>query len=171
MGQKIYYGISTIISSILAYHSSLKESLIFFIIVIILDSITRIHADSKNKGLKFNPFKLYFWKQIKSKGLRRTLEKVFLEYGIYLIIAFTLDKYILDKMVIFHFNEEGLTLPILTIWLFCFIEIWSIAENIEEAGGKNVLKIVYDFLPEKIKKILDGIEENSSDNRAHKDER
>lgn len=66
ISQKIYIFISSTISGILSYHVELEDSLTIFSIVVILDSITRIHANAKKKGLKFNPFALYFWKEIKS---------------------------------------------------------------------------------------------------------
>ncbi len=67
--------------------------------------------------------------------------------------------------------KKELTLPILTIWLFCFHRDLEHSGKYRRSRVKNMLKIAYGFLPEKIKKIIDGIEENSSGNRAHKDER
>ena len=78
ISQKIYVFVSSTISGILSYHVELEDSLTIFSIVVMLDSITRIHANAKKKGLKFNPFALYFWKEIKSKGLREMCE----QYGI-----------------------------------------------------------------------------------------
>lgn len=155
--QKIYLLISTTISGLLAYHTELKSSLSVFILVIILDSVTRVHANAKKRGLKFNPFKKYFWLEIKSKGLRNMCEKFFLEYCIYLLIAFAVDNYILEQMTILEFNSKHLTLPILALWLFSFIEMWSIAENIEDSGGRNIFKIVLELLPEKIKIIIENL--------------
>lgn len=157
ISQKIYLFISTTISGILSYHTELESSLTVFAIVVTLDSITRIHADAKKKKLKFNPFALYFWKEIKSKGLREMCEKIFLEYGVYLLIAFAVDKYILEQMVIFEFNSKHLTLPILAIWIFSFIETWSIAENVEDAGGKNIFKLVHELLPEKLQTVVEHL--------------
>lgn len=164
ISQKAYLFISTTISGILSYHVELEDSLTIFSIVVILDSITRIHANAKKKGLKFNPFTLYFWKEIKSKGLRVMCEKVFLEYGVYLLIAFAVDKYILEQMIIFEFNSKHLTLPILAIWIFSFIEIWSIAENVEDAGGKNIFKLIGELLPEKLQNILENLKANKKNN-------
>lgn len=163
ISQKIYIFISSTISGILSYHVELEDSLTIFSIVIILDSITRIHANAKKKGLKFNPFALYFWKEIKSKGLREMCEKVFLEYGVYLLIAFAVDKYILEQMVIFEFNSKHLTLPILAIWIFSFIEIWSVAENVEDAGGKNIFKLINELLPEKLQSLIEKLKSNKKE--------
>jgi len=155
--QKVYMFITAVVSSILSYHVELKDSLIIFSIVVVLDSLTRVHANAKKKGLVFNPFAKYFWKEISSKGLRDMCEKVFLEYGIYLLVAFAVDNYILDRMVLFKFNDIHLTLPILALWIFSFIEIWSIAENVEDAGGRNIFKVAYELFPEKLQKILDNL--------------
>ena len=163
ISQKIYIFISSTISGILSYHVELEYSLTIFSVVVILDSITRIHANAKKKGLKFNPFALYFWKEIKSKGLREMCEKVFLEYGVYLLIAFAVDKYILEQMVIFEFNSKHLTLPILAIWIFSFIEIWSVAENVEDAGGKNIFKLINELLPEKLQSLIEKLKSNKKE--------
>ncbi len=163
ISQKIYIFISSTISGILSYHVELEDSLTIFSIIVILDSITRIHANAKKKGLKFNPFALYFWKEIKSKGLREMCEKVFLEYGVYLLIAFAVDKYILEQMVIFEFNSKHLTLPILAIWIFSFIEIWSVAENVEDAGGKNIFKLINELLPEKLQSLIEKLKSNKKE--------
>ena len=163
ISQKIYIFISSTISGILSYHVELEDSLTIFSVVVILDSITRIHANAKKKGLKFNPFALYFWKEIKSKGLREMCEKVFLEYGVYLLIAFAVDKYILEQMVIFEFNSKHLTLPILAIWIFSFIEIWSVAENVEDAGGKNIFKLINELLPEKLQSLIEKLKSNKKE--------
>lgn len=164
IAQKIYLFLSTTISGILSYHTELESSLKVFFAVIVLDTFTRIHANAKNKGLKFNPFKAYFWKEIKSKGIRKMFEKLFLEYCVYILIAFIVDKYVLEQMTLLEFNSKHLTLPILTIWLFSFTEMWSIAENIEEAGGRNVFKVVIDLLPDKFKSVIKALEKKENKN-------
>ena len=146
--------IITFISTVLTYHTSLRTALYAFLIITVLDTITRIHADATKEGLKFNPFKRYFYGQIKSEGLRNMMSKIFLQYGVYLIIAFTIDYYILDKAVLLNYNDKGLTLPIISLYIFSGIEIWSIGENIEESGGVNLIKRLLHFLPEKIQKIF-----------------
>ena len=151
---KLYLMIITFISTVLTYHTSFKTALYAFLIVTVLDTITRIHADATKEGLKFNPFKRYFYGQIKSEGLRNMMSKIFLQYGVYLIIAFTIDYYILDKAVLLNYNDKGLTLPIISLYIFSGIEIWSIGENIEESGGVNLIKRLLHFLPEKIQKIF-----------------
>lgn len=151
---KLYLIITSFISTLLAYHTSLPTAIYAFLIVTVLDTVTRIHADAEKQGLKFNPFKAYFYSQIKSEGLRGMMNKIFAQYGIYLIIAFTIDYYILDKSVLLNYNDKGLTLPIISLYIFSGIEIWSIGENIEDFGGINLIKKIIHLLPERIQKIF-----------------
>jgi hypothetical protein len=118
-----------------------------------LDTITRINANAVAKKLKFNPFKAYFWREIKSDGFREMSNKVFGQYGVYLCISFVLDQYVFTDLIINIYGED-LTLPVISLYLFSFIELWSIGENIDEAGGINLFKRVIHFLPEKVQKIV-----------------
>lgn len=152
--EKAYLWLTSFISGVLAYYTDLHLAVYFFLGATTLDTITSIHAKSVAKGLKFNPFKLYFWKEITSGGLRDWAKKVFLEYGIYLIIAFMIDEWVLKRMVLFEFFGRKLTLPVIALYLFSFIEVWSIGENIEEAGGNNLFKKILHFLPEKYQQIF-----------------
>jgi hypothetical protein len=164
---KLYLIFSTFISAALSYHTSLKTALLAFAIITLLDTLTRINAAAKKEGLKFNPFKGYFYRQIKSKGLRDMCDKIFARYGVYLMIAFVVDCWILDRMVLMNFNDKGLTLPIISLYVFCAIEIWSIGENIEDAGGINIIKRILHLLPEKIQKLFypDGMFDNDNKKR------
>jgi hypothetical protein len=151
---KYYLIIITFISTLLSCHTNLKTALAAFTIITLLDTLTRINAQAKKQGLKFNPFRLYFYRQIQSKGLRDMCEKIFTRYGVWLIISFVIDYYILDRMILVDFNDKGLTLPVIALYLFCGIEVWSIGENIEDAGGVNIIKKILHLLPEKIQKIF-----------------
>ncbi len=57
-------------------------------------------------------------------------------------------------MVLFDFFNRQLTLPVLAVYLFSFIEIWSIGENMERAGGINIFKRLMHLIPEKYRKII-----------------
>ncbi|PQL95208.1 hypothetical protein [Apibacter adventoris] len=161
---KLYLMTTGFISMILSYLTSLKMALLAFAIITILDTITRINAEAKKQKLKFNPLKKYFYRQIKSKGLRLMCDKIFTEYGIYMIIAFVIDYFILDQMVLFNFNNRGLTLTIIALYIFSGIEIWSLGENIEDAGGINIIKKVLCLLPEKYQKIFNSEEVTQNKN-------
>lgn len=150
----IYLKLSLFISGLLSVYMGLQDSLRLLGILLMLDSVTRIHATAKAQEIKFNPFKKSFWGVIKSKGLKLMLNKAFMQYGIYFFIAFMLDNYILRQMAIIRFQEVDYTLPVVVLWLCIAIEIWSIGENIEDAGGINIPKRIIHFFDEKYQKIF-----------------
>jgi hypothetical protein len=149
-----YLAISLTLSSFLAFYTDIKTAALAFVIFTVLDTITRINANAKNKGLKFNPFKAYFWAEIQSGELRKMLQKVVMEYGIYLIIAFVIDALIFKHTVLFEVYDRKMTLPVIALHVFSGIELWSIGENIADAGGENIFKRIIHFLPEKYQKIF-----------------
>lgn len=152
--EKFYLWLMVFVSSMFAYYTDLQSALYFFLGATVLDTLTAIDVNARAKGLKFNPFKLYFWKEITSSGLREWLNKVFWEYGRYLVIAFMLNEWVLKNMIIFDAFDRKLTLPVVAVYLFGFIELWSIGENIEQAGGINLFKRVLQFLPDKVQQIF-----------------
>ena len=133
-------------------------------IITTLDTITAIHASAYKKGLKFNPLKKYFWRQIKSEMLRVWISKVFKEYCVYLIIAFALEIFIIQEKVHLDIIQWKLDLPTAALWLFSAIELWSIGENVEKAGGTNwikrIAKAIESIIPEKIKALFKKSPEN-----------
>lgn len=150
----MYLKILAVVSVILSMYFGLEASLKVLGILLVLDSLTRIHATGMKSKTAFNPFKLEFWLVIKSKGLKLALNKAFLQYGIYFTIAFVIDKFILNQLVVVNFNDNGYTLPVVTLWICSGIEVWSIGENIEDAGGINIPKRVIHFFDEKYQKIF-----------------
>ncbi|MUV02102.1 hypothetical protein GN157_00120 [Flavobacterium rakeshii] len=152
--EKIWIALSTIIAGVLSCYTDLNLALILFAIATTLDTATAIHAQATIKGLRFNPVKGYFWKEISSTGLRNWMKKMLWEYGIYLIMAFAIDQCVLKNMILFKVLGRELTLPVLAVYLFAFIEMWSIGENIERAGGINIFKRILSFIPEKYQKLL-----------------
>ena len=147
--EKIWIVTSTLISGVLTYYTVLNLALWFFLITTFLDTLTSINAQALSKGLKFNPFKKHFWMQITSSGMRNWIKKVFWEYGIYLIIAFAIDKCVFKNIILFDFFDRRITLPVIAIYLFSFIELWSVGENIERSGGINIFKRILHLIPEK----------------------
>jgi hypothetical protein len=150
----IYVWLSAFISGILAYYTDLHYALYFFLGTTVLDTISAIDAQARSKGLKFDPTKKYFWLQIKSSGIRDWMRKVFWEYGRYCLIAIMLNEWVLKNMIVLEAFDRKLTLPVVAVYLFGFIELWSIGENMEKAGGVNLFKRVLHFLPDNIQKIV-----------------
>lgn len=127
-------------------YTSLPQTLLAFALITTIDTITSINAGAHKKGLKFNPFKLYFWKEIKSGLIRVWLQKVFKEYMVYVILAFILDILILEKKMYIEILFFKLSLPIVVLWMAIGVELWSIGENIGKTGRKNYIKIFFQWL-------------------------
>lgn len=139
----------------------IEDILLLFAIATTLDTATKIHAVAKNKGLKFNPFKKYFWKQIESQGLKLMGRKIFMDYSLPVIIAFLVDTLIFKNALHFDLLSLKLSIPSAAILFFTCVELWSIFENLEEAGGTNWLKKGMNwfsgFLPEKWQEVYNKI--------------
>jgi phage-related holin len=148
-----------------------KGILVLFIIATILDTITRIHADAINSKVRFNPFQLQFWMRIKSKGLKKMARKIFVEYGIAVIIAFSVDTLLFKNALHFQLLNLKLNIPIAAIIFFTGIEIWSIFENLEDAGMTNWLKqflnLFSGFFPSKWKDFYDKLTKKDSNETRH----
>lgn len=155
-----YLKFSLLLSGIFSLYIGLEASFKVLLILVFLDSLTRIHATAKQQNISFNPFKKAFWLVVKSKGLRLALNKLIMQYGIYFILAFVIDKYILEQMTVLQFQEKNYTLPIVVLWVCSGIEVWSIGENIEDAGGVNLPKRLLHFLDEKYQKIFKKSKDN-----------
>lgn len=157
--KEIYLAICLSLSTVLAHYTDLKTAFWAFLIITFLDTLTRINANAVEKGLKFNPFKKYFWLEIQSTGLREMCKKIFSEYFVYLIIAFVVDVLIFKQEFLIDFMGRKLTLPVIALYLFSAVELWSIGENIEDSGGVNIFKKIFHFLPEKWQLIFKSKEE------------
>lgn len=163
---KAYLSVSLITAYFMSNSIDLINTGIMFAVATSLDTLTSIHAGAIKKGLKFNPFKKYFWLEIKSGLIRVWLRKVFMEYAIYLILAFCLDILIIQQQLP-NFNisinqndifDFSLNLPVFVIWVLIAVEIWSIGENIEKTGKVNLIKrfakFLEQYIPEKFKSFF-----------------
>lgn len=169
---KLFLALSTTLAWFFSTYTDLWFAIKLFCLATVLDTISSIHKGSKAQKLKFKPWKLYFWKQIKSEYLRVWMIKIFYEYAILLIIIFAVDIWVFKNALQFELLTLKLNPPIFALYIFSAIEIWSIFENLEEAGHKNILKMginwFSDFIPEKYKKVLkkadkDLINKNKND--------
>lgn len=161
--KQVYIGIASFISTVLTYFTDIHTALVAFLLITLIDTFTRIHASAIKKGMKFEPWTIEFWKQIESKGLRRMCDKVFGQYSVYLILTFIIDVFILKSMIIVEMFNQGLTLPIIALYIFSAIEIWSIGENLEDAGLLNLPKRILHLFPEKYRKIINPEEEKTNE--------
>jgi hypothetical protein len=61
---------------------------------------------------------------------------------------------VFKQEVTFEIHNRQMTLPVIALDLFSAIELWSIGENIEDAGGVNIFKRITQYLPEKFQKVI-----------------
>lgn len=162
-GFEVYLFFAGIFSYFLSNYARIDYAFYCFLIITSLDTVTRINAEAAAKKLKFNPFKGYFWAEIKSEGLRDMFKKVFTEYGVYLIISFVIDRLVFAGTITFNVYGSDIKLPVIALYFFSFVEVWSIGENIEESGGINLVKRVLHFLPEKLQKIISPKSQEEND--------
>ena len=146
----LYTNIALFTSFLVGAYTDIELALLAFLIITSLDTYTSMRADKK-----INNINKPLWKLIKSSGLRRWCNKVFNDFGISLIIIFVVDILIFKKAITIPLMGRDLQLPIVGMYIFSFIEIWSIGENMEKAGGINIFKKLVDLLPEKIKKLFE----------------
>lgn len=150
---KAFLYVAATASWLVSTYVEIIPAFLFFAICTTLDTISRIDANARMKKIKFNPFKKYFWMEIKSDAIRGWFRKVFKEYLFYTLIIFLVDKFIFKHQL--HFDLFALKLDPVTAALFLFglNELWSVFENREEAGYINILKaginIFISLVPEK----------------------
>lgn len=141
-----------------------KGILILFTFLTTLDTITRMGADAKIEGQDFKVYSFRFWKRMKSSGLKMMGRKIFVEYGIAVLIAFMVDIHLFKSTLNFNVADFKLNVPMCAILFFTGIELWSVFENLEEAGYKNWLKkgttAISGFIPDKWQKIIEVIKTN-----------
>jgi hypothetical protein len=138
------------------------EFLVYTLMLLsLLDLVTGIEKTANHKKLKLNLLKKENWKNwrvITSEGIRKTCNKI-KDYGLLTIVIFLLETNVIGKTII-EFNPQNFTLTAWTLVGLCFIEVWSIYENREEIGKRNYLKIMLNFLPEKVQDLFKKIKPN-----------
>lgn len=165
-GKKVLLLLTPIITTVL----SMKALLLGLIIFIILDLFTGIRKTLHKKGTPFNPFKLIFYKSIKSYLLRQTWRKAY-EYGIGIIVIVVLETLVLGAVPISLIGKT-FTISELAVVVACCVEVWSLFENMEAVSGRNLLKKLQGLLPEKLANIFNSKSNNGkrSDNTGTKEE-
>jgi len=148
MGKKILLFLSPVITVLI----SMKAALLGLFILIIIDLITGIRKNLYEQGISTNPLKKSLWGSIKSYLLRKTWRKSY-EYGMGIIVVIVLRILVLGKTEISAFDKV-FSLVELAVIIPALIEVWSIAENLEAVSGRNILKRLFQFLPEKLKVLF-----------------
>lgn len=155
------------LSPIFATISSMKNTLIALSIIVMLDAVTGVRKSLFQKGIKFNPLKKDFWMTIESSGLRQSWRKTY-EYSLGIIAFAVLDSLILGDAKFTLIGKE-FGVAELAATLACFIEIYSIYENMEAVSGKNLFKSTLSFLPRKVSEALDPDTQRRSGIRRRRD--
>lgn len=144
LGKKILLILSPIISILV----SMKALLLGLWLLIFIDLLTGIRKNLHQKNIKFNLFKLDFWKSIKSYLLRKTWQKTY-EYALGIITVIVLESLILGQTKI-EIMDKVFTISELSIIVPACVEVWSIFENFEAVSGNNILKKAKKYLMDKI---------------------
>jgi hypothetical protein len=143
---------TVLINSAIAIIAPIKIMIYGLLFLIFVDLITGIRKNHHIKGFSLNPFKVEFWKAIKSNSLRQTWRKTY-EYFIGILIAIVFENMIFGTISI-EMQEKTFTLVKMAIIVSAAIEMWSIFENMEAVTGRNILKRIMSFLPEKIQNLF-----------------
>jgi hypothetical protein len=143
IGKSILLALAPIIAMIL----TIETFLLALFLLLIIDLITGISKTLHQKKIKANPFNKNFWTAIKSKGFRDTCKKTY-QYLLFVIAFLIIDVLVLKgRLITIPLLGGEATLSEIAISALCFIELWSIGENIEAAGGINLLKKATVLLP------------------------
>jgi hypothetical protein len=148
MGKKLLLLTAPIISVII----SMKTAIFGLWLLIFFDLLTGIRKSLHIKGISFNPFKIVFWRAIKSYLLRQTWRKTY-EYGLGIIIIIIFESLILGATPIGLIGKT-FTIAELSVLIPSAVEVWSIFENFEAVSGKNILKRIKEFLPPTLAKLF-----------------
>jgi hypothetical protein len=154
-------------SSITTFFIDLDSGIVGLLLIILLDLLTAIRANLHKRNIKFKPFnpeffldlknykfKIFnhgFWKNIKSNGFRQTWKKSY-EYLIGIITIHIVQNTVLMIPAISIFDRE-MTLTDIAINIAILIEVYSIFENMEKVSGRNLLKILIEFLKSSVSSI------------------
>lgn len=117
-------GILAILVSLGSFFAPITGTLLTAVVVVILDTVTKVMVVGKTQGIK----------EIKSKKLFKIVPKLIF-YFIFIILAELLHDYV----------DVEIPFSKLTIVAIIGIEVYSIDENFEELTGFSFLKKVMEF--------------------------
>jgi len=139
--------------AILMTYTSAIYTLFTFILV---DLYTGISKDLHQKNIHLSLFKRNTWvnwKAVTSSGFRKSWTKV-REYVLGTLLIHLLEVNVLGFTQIALNENTSVSLTLMFIMVLAGTEVWSIFENLEAVSGRNKLKSLLTFLPEKIKEIF-----------------
>ena len=154
------------ISPVLATLLEMKIMILALFVIILIDMFTGIRKSLHRKKIPINLFKSIFWKSISSSGLRTTWRKTY-EYTIGIIAFAVLDKMVLGGVEISLFSKTY-TITQIAIIIACFVEVYSIHENMEEVSGRNLFKNILLFLPSTFQRMFNKDKSNNQYERYNR---
>jgi hypothetical protein len=122
------------LASLLAIVSPVKPMMYIAILAILIDTGFGIWRSVKKGG----------WKAIRSRRLSHVVTKSLLYSGA-IVFVFFLEKFIAADLIA-HFIAIDLVMTKMVAFFCVFVEIKSINESYQEVTGKNMLKVMKDFI-------------------------
>lgn len=138
--------INYMLLSLLLFFAPIQGVLISVGLAIALDTFTGV----------FKSIKLYGWRSVRSRRLSAIISKMLL-YEVCILCLFPIDHYVMNDIVIAHYELSYAFTKICAIVLMS-IELTSVKENIEEAYNIkiwNKLKAIF----KRAKEVKENIEE------------
>jgi len=143
--------------AVLAPYATIFLLLMAFILIDMMTGITAsykkiIRKVSDEKAYSFWKKLRVFWKNIKSRKLRYTAEKM----AVYMIVIvmFSFFEYYFLK-----FQISGYTLSKIIVMMLVVIEIHSICENVDVILNKNIFSKIFHIFKKKISEKIPDAEE------------
>jgi len=146
-------GVVLFFNAIIALLAPIKMMLYGLLFLIFVDLITGIRKHHHVHNFSLNPLKKDFWKAIKSNALRSTWVKTY-EYGIGIIIAIVFENMVFGGDINISIQDKVFSMTKLAIIISSAIEMWSVFENMEAVSGRNILKRLINFLPQKVQDLF-----------------
>jgi len=143
----------TPILSIFMSHSTAIYTLSFLILI---DLYTGINKDLYHKKIDLrilSPKTWKNWRAVTSSGFRKSWNKV-KEYALGILVIHLVEKNILRLDSLVTIEDHSLSITAMFVIVLGGTEVWSIFENLEFISGRNKLKDLLSFLPEKIKEVF-----------------
>jgi hypothetical protein len=141
-----------VLTPILTVMLNSQSAIIGLALLILLDLLSGIRKDFYLKGITAYIWQKSFWKGVKSYGIRETWKKTY-EYGIGIIVCSIFESMIFKMEPIDVMNRE-FSLTELAIMIASIVEVYSNYENMEAVSGRNVFKLLTQFLPKPIQDVL-----------------
>ena len=141
-----------LLTPLIALVTSMKLALFGLLFLVLIDLLTGMIKNLKNRNIPINPLKLCFWEGIESSKLRETWKKAY-QYGIGILVTAALESMILG-IVNIRLADKTFTITEIIVIIAAIVEVKSIFENIKLTF---VLDLVKKLMPKWLGDIFDKI--------------